>query len=89
VLDGEGAILGLVSDGDIRRGIEKWGSAFFEKKAGEVMSKNPKSIEADSLAVTALAKMEKHSITSLLVPDSDNRLTGVIHIHDILREGIA
>jgi arabinose-5-phosphate isomerase len=89
VLDEGGEILGLVSDGDIRRGIEKWGSAFFEMKAGEAMSKSPRTIEEGSLAVKALARMEEHSITSLLVLDTEKKLAGVIHIHDILREGIA
>jgi len=82
-------ILGVLTDGDIRRGIEKWGKKFFDMKAGEVMTKNPKTISEDELAVKALAIMETHSITSLAVPDSDGKAIGVIHLHDILKQGIA
>ncbi|MFO0754187.1 MAG: CBS domain-containing protein, partial [Thermodesulfovibrionales bacterium] len=76
------------TDGDVRRGIEKWGKDFFDMKAGEVMSKNPKTIGGDELAAKALAVMEEKSITALVVPDSEGRAEGVIHLHDILRQGI-
>ena len=82
-------IFGVLTDGDIRRGIEKWGKEFFDMKAGEVMTKNPKTISEDELAVKALSIMETHSITSLAVPDSDGKAIGVIHLHDILKQGIA
>ncbi|MBI5049518.1 MAG: KpsF/GutQ family sugar-phosphate isomerase [Nitrospirae bacterium] len=78
----------LITDGDLRRGIEKWGKAFFDMKAGDVMSKNPKSIAEDELAAKALSVMEHHSITALLVPDQEGRAKGIIHLHDILRKGI-
>ncbi|MDP3260136.1 MAG: KpsF/GutQ family sugar-phosphate isomerase [Thermodesulfovibrionales bacterium] len=82
-------ILGVLTDGDIRRGIEKWGKDFFDMKAGEVMTKNPKTISEEELAVKALSIMETHSITSLAVTDSDGKAIGVIHLHDILKHGIA
>lgn len=81
-------ILGIITDGDLRRGIEKWGKAFFDMNAGEVMTKNPKTISEDELAVKALSIMERHSITSLIVPDDEGRAKGIIHLHDILKKGI-
>ena len=81
-------IRGVITDGDVRRGIEKWGKAFFDMKAKEVMSKNPRTIPEEELAVKALSIMEKHSITSLIVPDKQRRAAGIIHLHDILRQGI-
>ncbi len=89
VSDTSRKILGILTDGDIRRGIEKWGKEFFDMKAGEVMTKNPKTISEDELAVKALSIMETHSITSLAVPDLDGKAIGVIHLHDILKQGIA
>jgi arabinose-5-phosphate isomerase len=89
VIDSSKKILGVLTDGDIRRGIEKQGKGFFDTKVGEVMTKNPKTIAEDELAVKALSIMETHSITSLAVPDSDGKAIGVIHLHDILKQGIA
>ncbi len=88
VADNNGRILGIVTDGDLRRGIEKWGKAFFDMKAGEVMTKNPKSIGENELAAKALSIMENLSITSLVVPDEQGRAKGMIHLHDILKQGI-
>lgn len=88
VVDEGGRLKGVITDGDLRRGIEKWSNKFFEMKAEEVMIKDPKTIQADALAAKALAVMERHSITSLVVPDGDGRLMGIIHLHDILRQGI-
>jgi arabinose-5-phosphate isomerase len=81
-------ILGVVTDGDVRRGIQKWGKDFFDMKAEEVMSRNPRSISEDELAAKALSIMETHSITSLVVPDPEGKVVGIIHLHDILKEGI-
>jgi arabinose-5-phosphate isomerase len=88
VLDDAGKLIGVVTDGDLRRGIEKLGSTLFEKTAKDIMTAGPKSIVADALAAKALAIMEKHSITALPVPDAEGRPAGIIHLHDILREGI-
>lgn len=88
VVDSDNKFLGIITDGDLRRGIEKWGKAFFDMSAGEVMTKNPKTIAEDELAVKALSIMERHSITSLVVPDSEGKAKGIIHLHDILRQGI-
>ncbi|HEX8947757.1 MAG TPA: KpsF/GutQ family sugar-phosphate isomerase [Dissulfurispiraceae bacterium] len=89
VTDADRQVLGVITDGDLRRGIEKWDKAFFDMKAGEVMSKNPKTISEDELAAKALAVMESKSITSLAVPDAEGKAKGIIHLHDILRQGIA
>jgi len=84
----DGTIMGVLTDGDVRRGIGKWGKDFFDMKAGEVMTKDPKTISAEELAAKALSVMEARSITSLVVPDGEGKALGVIHLHDILRKGI-
>jgi len=86
VLDPAGTILGIVTDGDLRRMMEKY-EDFRQLTAKDIMSVNPKKISPDELAVNALETMRSKSITQLLVV-SDNEYLGVIHIHDILREGI-
>lgn len=88
VADSDRKILGIITDGDLRRGIEKWGKAFFDMRAEDVMTRNPKTIYGEELAEKALSIMERHSITSLVVPDSDGKAIGIIHLHDILKQGI-
>jgi len=87
VAGARGRILGIITDGDLRRGIEKWGKDFFEMKARDVMIEKPKTVAEEDLAGKALALMEKHSITSLVVSDG-KCAKGVIHLHDILKKGI-
>lgn len=82
-------LLGVITDGDLRRGIGTWGKDFFDMRAEEVMTRKPKMIGQDELAAKALSIMESNSITSLVVPDEDGRVKGIIHIHDILKQGIA
>lgn len=89
VLDSGGRLAGIITDGDLRRGIQKWGQKLFEMKAGEVMTKDPRTISSGELAAKALAIMEGHSITALVALGLDGKPEGVIHIHDILKEGIA
>ncbi len=88
VIDKNGVMEGIITDGDLRRGLQKWGGTLFEMKARDVLIRNPKSISKDTLAAKALSLMEDHSITSLVVPDENNKPLGVIHLHDILRNGI-
>lgn len=88
VTDENNMLMGIVTDGDLRRGIQKWGQRLFEMAAGEVMTKNPKTIKADELAAKALSIMEGLSITALVVPDEDGKAEGIIHLHDILKKGI-
>lgn len=87
VVDDEGKLMGILTDGDLRRGMQKYRD-LFERKVSEVCSLNPKTIDKDALAVTALQVMEDKSITSLIIVDSDGKPEGIIHIHDILRKGI-
>lgn len=81
-------ILGIITDGDVRRGVQRYGKDLFDLKACQIMTVNPKTINEDELAAVALSVMQKYSITSLVVPDSDGTLEGLIHIHDILKKGI-
>ena len=80
------SLLGIITDGDLRRMLEK-NSDLSTLKAADIMSKNPRTIESDILAVNALGIMREYNITQLLVVDK-HKYKGVIHIHDILREGI-
>jgi len=89
VAEGDRAMLGIITDGDVRRGIEKWGKDFFDMKASEVMTKNPRVISEDELAAKALGAMEKFAISALVAIGDNNRIVGVIHLHDILKKGIA
>ncbi|HXX54266.1 MAG TPA: KpsF/GutQ family sugar-phosphate isomerase [Thermodesulfovibrionales bacterium] len=88
VVDAGERILGIITDGDLRRGIEKNGVAFFDLKAGEAMTLHPRVISEEDLAAKALSIMEHHSITSLVVPDAEGKAKGIIHLHDILKQGI-
>ena len=90
VLNINESLIGIVTDGDIRRGLEKEGNNIFDKKVKDFMSKNPKTIPSNTLAITALEIMERHNITSLFVYSSDGltKPDGVVHIHDILKTGI-
>ena len=84
-----GTIPGIITDGDLRRCIEKHEN-IFTLNAGDIMTKNPKTITKDKLAMTALKLMEEYSITNLFVLDDDeSRIpVGLIHIHDILKAGL-
>jgi arabinose-5-phosphate isomerase len=84
VLDKNGHLAGIVTDGDLRRHMQP---NLLECKASEVMTANPKSIRPSALAVEALAIMNDKSITSLFVVDN-GKPVGILHIHDCLRAGI-
>jgi arabinose-5-phosphate isomerase len=86
VVDSEGQLLGIVTDGDLRRMLEKY-SDFTSLKAIDIMTKNPKTITDSDLAIKAFNIMEDNKITQLVVSKNDKYL-GIIHMHDILREGI-
>lgn len=88
IVDENKKILGIITDGDVRRGVQRWGKELFELKASQIMTVNPKTINEDELAAVALSVMRKYSITSLVVPAGDGTLKGLIHIHDILKKGI-
>jgi arabinose-5-phosphate isomerase len=88
VVDKGRKVTGVLTDGDVRRGLERWGGKLFDLPAEQVMTKNPKSISGDELAAKALSIMESFSITALIVPDEEGKPLGMIHLHDILRQGI-
>jgi len=88
VVDGKGALTGIITDGDLRRHLQKDGR-LFEKRARDVMTPRPKTISGDELATKALELMEHHAITSLLIVDATGRPTGMLHLHDLLRAKIA
>ena len=78
-----GKLVGVISDGDLRRLLEKRGKDVLDLTAGEAMTKNPRTIAEDQFAATALALMEAKKITSLMVVDKESRLLGIIHLHDL------
>ncbi len=78
-----GRLRGVISDGDLRRLLEREGGAALSKTAGEAMNAHPKTIGADELAAKALAILEERKITSLVVVDVEQRVEGVVHLHDL------
>ncbi|MEC8839635.1 MAG: KpsF/GutQ family sugar-phosphate isomerase [Candidatus Neomarinimicrobiota bacterium] len=90
VIDDKGVLIGIITDGDIRRGLEKGHDDLFNLNVESIMTTTPRSISTNTLAIKALEIMEEHSITSLFVHNHNNpdELKGVIHIHDILNSGI-
>lgn len=90
VIGDDGALRGVITDGDLRRALER-GNDILDRQAVEIMKLNPRRIGRQELAAAALRVMEQYSITSLFVFDDDLSLvpSGIIHLHDILRAGIA
>lgn len=84
VVDGQNALVGIFTDGDLRRLVQN-DEGFFTRTTREVMIKNPKSIDPDAILDKALAEMEKYSITVLPVVNKRNQPVGIIHLHDILK----
>lgn len=83
----DGKPVGVVTDGDLRRTLES-GRPLESLRAGDLMSPSPRTIALDALAVDALAQMRMHQITQLLAVDEDGGYQGVVHLHDLLREGV-
>lgn len=90
VADSSGCLVGVITDGDLRRALEK-GVDIMNQSAGVMMSQNPKRIRSTELAAKALQQMEQYSITSLFVFENETTGTpvGVVHLHDLLKAGIA
>lgn len=91
VTDADGSLVGIITDGDVRRGLQTHGDAILHKTTGEVMTAKPRTIDKDVLAAQALAEMEANSarpITCLFVLNRARQPIGVIHLHDILKTGI-
>src|SRR5690348_18275167 len=82
VVDGE-KLVGVISDGDLRRLLEKCGKDVLDLTAGDCMTSQPRTIGANEFAATALALMEEKKITSLIVVDGDHKLLGIVHLHDL------
>jgi arabinose-5-phosphate isomerase len=82
VVDGE-ELVGVISDGDLRRLLEKRGKDVLDLTAGDCMTLKPRTIGANEFAATALASMEEKKITSLVVVDGANKLLGIVHLHDL------
>jgi len=80
-------IIGIITDGDIRRMLTK-STEINHLTAKDIMSKNPKTIQEDAMAIEALERMETNSITQILVTNHDNNYKGVVHLHDLIKEGI-
>lgn len=89
VCSGEGHLMGVITDGDLRRALEKF-SDLLDRQASDVMTRNPKWIEKDALAAKAVQRMEEYSITSLFVfnESGDKVPVGIIHLHDLLKAGV-
>jgi arabinose-5-phosphate isomerase len=82
VVDGA-KLLGVISDGDLRRLLERRGKDVLDMNAAECMTREPKTIAKHEFAAAALALMEEKKITSLVVVDGENQLEGVVHLHDL------
>jgi arabinose-5-phosphate isomerase len=78
-----GRLRGVISDGDLRRLLEREGGAALSRSAGEAMNAAPRTIGAEELAAKALAILEERKITSLIVVDAEGRVEGVVHLHDL------
>jgi len=83
VIKEKGKLTGIITDGDLRRAIGQ-SVNFNEQKAKEIMTSTPKTIEKQRLVAEAIAKMEKKSITSLVIVDKRKRPVGIVHLHDLL-----
>jgi arabinose-5-phosphate isomerase len=79
----KGKLLGVISDGDLRRLLEREGGAALSKTAGEAMNAHPRTIAATEFAASALAILEERKITSLIVVDGEKNVEGVVHLHDL------
>src|SRR5436305_13824577 len=82
VVEGE-RLVGIISDGDLRRLLERKGKDVLDMSAEECMSRDPKTVSGEEFAATALAIMEERKITSLVVVDGEKKLQGIVHLHDL------
>lgn len=86
ITDSDDNLLGIITDGDLRRMLQS-GVDINHIKAGDFMTKNPKTVDENELAINAFNLMEQYSITQLVVT-KENKYAGIIHLHDIIREGV-
>jgi len=85
VVDNEERLVGVVTDGDLRRKIQKFGKSFLDKRAQECMTPNPWTVNREDLATTALNIMEENKITSLIIKNKKGKIEGIVHLHDLWR----
>jgi arabinose-5-phosphate isomerase len=87
VVDEEDKVLGVFTDGDLRRALDKQ-IDIHKTSMKKVMTASPKSIRAQALATEAVNLMQRHRITALPVTDAEGRLIGALNVHDLLRAGV-
>ncbi|MEJ2367253.1 MAG: KpsF/GutQ family sugar-phosphate isomerase [Acidobacteriota bacterium] len=85
VVGGGGSVAGVITDGDVRRLLEKHGGSLMEMTAGDCCTPSPVTIQPDALAAEALNLLESRKITAVLVTSADKRILGVLHLHDLWR----
>jgi arabinose-5-phosphate isomerase len=88
IVDKDGVLQGIFTDGDLRRTLDSQ-IDFQQTAISEIMTRGAKTIEADALAAGALAKMEEHQISVLVVVDAANRPVGAVQMYDLLKAGLA
>jgi arabinose-5-phosphate isomerase len=88
IVDDSGRLRGVITDGDLRRLLGKGGDDLLDRPAEAVMSPHPKVISRTALAAEAVGLMERHSITVLIVTNAEQRVEGVVHLHDLLKAGV-
>ena len=87
VVDAKNTIVGIITDGDIRRMLSKT-TKIDSFTAKDIMGNKPKTISSDAMAVEALERLENNNISQILVTDNANKYIGVVHLHDLIKEGI-
>jgi len=85
VIDDKEKILGVITDGDLRRILQKYGDKALEKTTEQCMTENPMTIGKNNLATEALKLMEEHKITSLIIKNQGGKIEGILHLHDLWR----
>jgi arabinose-5-phosphate isomerase len=83
VIDKDKKLLGIITDGDLRRMVKKYKGDFFQKTAKDFMTDHPVTIAEGSLATEALNLLEKNKITSLIIQDREKKIIGIVHLHDL------
>ena len=82
-------LAGIITDGDLRRGLRAGGEALLAATAGGMMTRHPRTVSPEALAAEALRIMNEAQITTLFVADAAGAPVGILHVHDLLRAGVA
>ena len=85
IVDEAGKLIGILTDGDLRRHMSR---DLIDQLVADVMTTTPRTITSDTLASEALENLNSSKITALFVVDDDNRPVGLVHVHDLLRQGV-